>query len=375
MPRRVPRWPAAFGQAAAVSAPAPVTGPLAITGIRAWRLREPDSNRRYTVVRVVNSNGVTGFGEGGPIKSVDFAAAKTLITGRKATSQEFVRSRFATMPSLEAAVNNALLDLSARVTGTPLYQYLGGPVRFKARLMARLPEIEQVTLAQQNGFRAFTLSVPPRESMSRLQAYVDSMKKRLDDFKKAAGGDAEVVIDGGGALLPGDAAVIARALERAHPIWFDEPSSVVTSDALSRITDETVLPVGIGRDIHDINAFQNLLRLGCVDVVRPSLGLNSLHKIRRIAAIAETHYIAVAPFHDGGPIGTMHGIHLGGSLTNFYVQEVPLPSSARDRAMRAEILGGTVERATDGFAMLFNQPGLGVRIDEQALNKYSEETL
>jgi galactonate dehydratase len=112
-----------------------------------------------------------------------------------------------------------------------------------------------------------------------------------------------------------------------------------------------------------------------VDVIRPSLGLNSLHKIRRMAAIAETHYIAVAPYHDGGPLATMFGIHLGGSISNFYVQETPVAVSARDRAMRTEILGGAPERVADGFAQLVNQPGLGVRVDEQALDRYSEETV
>jgi L-alanine-DL-glutamate epimerase-like enolase superfamily enzyme len=34
-----------------------------------------------------------------------------------------------------------------------------------------------------------------------------------------------------------------------------------------------------------------------------------------------------------------------------------------------------VERAQSGFAPLINQPGLGVRVDEQALSRYSEETL
>jgi galactonate dehydratase len=338
-------------------------------------LREPDSGRRYTNVRVTSQSGASGFGEGGPIKGVDFAEARTLLTGRRATGLELVRSRLAAMPSLEAAVSNALLDLSARVAGVPLYQFLGGPVRFKARLMARLADSGQVRAAQQHGYRAFTLLVPPRESMSRLQAYVDSVRKSMDNFKEVAGADAEVVLDGAGALLPGDAAVIARALERSHPIWFDEPTSIQSQDALSRITDESTLPVGLGRNIHNISDFQNLLRLGCVDVLRPSLALNSLHKIRRMAAIAETHYIAVAPYHDGGPLATMLGIHLGASLTNFYVQEVPIPQSDRDRAMRAEILGGTVERAQEGFATLVNQPGLGVRVDEQALSRYSEEAL
>jgi galactonate dehydratase len=369
MRRRIP-LPVPFAQVPPASG-----GPLSIAGVRAWRLREPDSGRRYTIVRITSQSGASGFGEGGAIRSVEFVEARAALTGRRATAAEFVRNRFAGTPSLEAALSNAMLDLSARAAGVPIYQYLGGPVRFKVRMMARLADPGQAAAAKTAGYRAFTLTTPPRESMSRLQAYVDSIRKSMDDFKKLAGDDAEVVLDGAGALLPGDAAVVARALERAHPIWFDEPTSVISLDALSRITDESTLPVGLGRHIHNIGDFQNLLRLSCVDVLRPSLGLNSLHKIRRMAAIAETHYIAVAPYHDGGPLATMLGIHLGASLSNFYTQEAPIPASPRDRAMRAEILGGVVERAENGFATLVNQPGVGVKLDEQALTRYSEETL
>src|SRR4051794_3793377 len=59
--------PAAFAQALPLSA-----GPLSIATIHGWRLREPDSGRRYSVVRVTSQTGVSGYGEGGPIKTVEF---------------------------------------------------------------------------------------------------------------------------------------------------------------------------------------------------------------------------------------------------------------------------------------------------------------
>jgi len=43
--------------------------------------------------------------------------------------------------------------------------------------------------------------------------------------------------------------------------------------------------------------------------------------------------------------------------------------------MRAELLSGYGETATAGFAALINQPGLGVRVNERALDQYSEETV
>ena len=88
--------------------------------------------------------------------------------------------------------------------------------------------------------------------------------------------------------------------------------------------------LGLGRKIHDIPAYQNLLRQASVNVLRPALGLNSLTKIKRIAALAETHYVAVAPYHEGGPIGTMAGIHLAAALPNSYAADVPAPAADRD---------------------------------------------
>ena len=168
---------------------------------------------------------------------------------------------------------------------------------------------------------------------------------------------------------------MANALERNHLVWFDEPTSVLTTDALAKITDESVMPIGIGRSVHDIGVFQNLLRFGSVNVLRPSLGLNSLPKIKRIAAIAETHYVAVAPYHGGGPVGTLAGIHLAAALPNSFIQEVPVPASDRDAAMRAELTSGNVEAGEKSFAALLNRPALGIEVNEKALDAYSEERI
>ena len=61
-------------------------------------------------------------------------------------------------------------------------------------------------------------------------------------------------------MTPGDAASVAVALERSHPIWFDEPTSVTTQDALAKIVDESAMPIGLGRNITDMAGFQSLSR-------------------------------------------------------------------------------------------------------------------
>ena len=355
--------------------------PLAIAKFRAWRMKEPVSGRRYTVVRLQSESGDTGYGEGGPTAAAEIVEARAAVIGRRANESEFIRARLTAIPAMEAAVGNAMLDLLSRSRKLPIYQFLGGPTRFKARLLAQLEGTDEASTAapleraRRRGFLAFTMPVLQRDAMIPLQEYVDRVRKRVANMQAMGGTGAEWVLDGAAGLTPGDAAMLAAALEKTHLMWFDEPTAVLTTDGLAQITDESVMPIGIGRKLHDIGAFQNLLRFGSINVVRPSLGLNSLTKIKRIAAIAETHYVAVAPYHGGGPIGALAGIHLNAALPNSYAQEVPIPAADRDAAMRAELTSGEKELAAQGFAALMNRAGLGFEVNEKALDAYSEERI
>ncbi|HKD06062.1 MAG TPA: enolase C-terminal domain-like protein [Bryobacteraceae bacterium] len=366
---------------AAFAPPAAGDHPLKIEQFRAWRVKEPVSNRRYTVVRVQSQGGTAGYGEGGPAVAAEIAAARDAAIGRRATDSEFIRSALRHTPSLEAAVSNAMLDLVSRAKNVPIYQYLGGPVRYKARLLGHLegataveaaPSLER---AKRQGIQAFTMAAPLRDAMIPLRAYVDLVKKRFSEMQALAGPSSEWVLDGAGAMTPGDAASVASALERTHPIWFDEPTGVITQDALAKIVDESVMPIGLGRNITDITGFQSLLASGSVNIVRPDLGQNSLTKIKRIAALSETHYVGIAPFHNGGPIGAIGGIHLNAALIYAYAQQIPVPASNRDAAMRAEITSGLKETGDKGFFALINRPGLGFEVNEKALDAFAEERI
>jgi L-alanine-DL-glutamate epimerase-like enolase superfamily enzyme len=152
------------------------TDRMAIASARGWRLREPDSGRRYTVLRLETRGGLIGYGEGGPAASAAILEARAAAIGRRPNESEFIRHRLAANPAMEAAVNNAFLDLLGKATNTPVYQFLGGPTRFKARVLAGLDGDSETALASplkravQQGFRAFTVPITTRDAMWRMQA-------------------------------------------------------------------------------------------------------------------------------------------------------------------------------------------------------------
>jgi galactonate dehydratase len=122
-----------------------------------------------------------------------------------------------------------------------------------------------------------------------------------------------------------------------------------------------------------MGAALDLLREGVADVLRPDVSVHGISRIRKMAALAETYYVAVAPRHDGGPIATAAALQLAASLPNFFIQQAPLVEAAEDRAMRRALVREPVEEVSAGFFPVPSGAGLGVTVDEAELEKYREK--
>jgi galactonate dehydratase len=243
---------------------------------------------------------------------------------------------------MRGGLNIALLDILGKATQAPIYRVLGGPTRNKARAITRLAgstDDELKTDLQKQlaaGYRAFLI---PVVSPARLKALRD------------AAPDADFALEGQSKLTPGDAASVAAAMEPLHPLWFDEPCPVSNLETIRKISEETAVPLGFGRTISDAGTFQDLLREGLVDLLRPDLLTLGVTGVRRLAALAETYYVDVAPWHAGGAIAHAAALHTAASIPNFFIAQ----SSAADA------------QATNGFFALPKGPGLGITVDEHTL--------
>lgn len=339
-------------------------------------MREPVSGRSYTVVKVETASGLAGYGETAQAAGAEVALAARAVRGRQATEYEVLRRELAALPFLAAAVNMALLDIVGKFAKAPVYQVLGGPTRFKARALAPLAGATDDALvsdcrrARDAGFRAFLVPAPAAKSPNQGQSFVLAAKRRLEALRAETGEEMDFVLDAAGLLTPGDASMLSAALERFHLLWFDEPCAGTSLGAAKKIAAERVTPLGFGRNIRRGSEFQDLLREEAIDILRPDIGASGISGIRRMAAIAETYYVAVAPYHDGGPVATAAALHLAASLPNFFIQQIPLPAAGQDRLMRAEIAGAGLETVKDGFAALPSGPGLGITVNEAALERY-----
>lgn len=369
-----------IASAAQAASPSMPGSQLQIAELRSYPLREPVSGRSYTVLKLRTRGGLEGYGECAGIAPADLARTLEVVRGKEATRFETVRHELKGAPAgVVAALNMAMLDVVGRSLKAPVYQVLGGPTRNRCRALAPLEGSTDAELAdsaaraRKAGFQAFLVRVPRPEARNQGQAFVIATRKRLEAVRQAAGAGTDLVLDGAASLVPGDAASLATAFERFHLLWLDEPCEIANLDALKKIASENVTPLGWGRFIQQPAAFQDLLREDAIDVLRPDISLNGISRIRQMAAIAEPYYIAVAPYHNGGPVASAAAVQLAASLPNFFIQQIPFPAAEQDRQMRTAV-GGTIEAVREGYAVLPTTPGLGITIDEKALEEYKERT-
>ena len=356
-------------------------GDLDIKDIRGWTLKEPVSKNTYTVIKIQTGSGLVGYGECSQLSPAEFAEAKRIIIGTPVTSFEVVAPKLSHVTTARAAINIAMLDVTGKIAKAPIFQVLGGPTRFKARALAPLTgNTDQELINSMNrlkalGYLAFMVPIPTVVWRNQGQEYVLATRNRLDALRAAGGENTDFVLDGSNKLTPGDAQMICEAIENFHVLFFNEPCLPVSIGAIKKLSAENVTPIGLGKGITGENQILDLIRDDAVDIIRPSIGLNGISQIKRMAVIAETYYIAVGPDHNGGPIGTAACLHLAASIPNFFVQKIPCPEAEEDRLMRLALVAEPVETIKEGYAPLLTGPGLGITVNEKNFEKYMEASL
>jgi galactonate dehydratase len=346
-----------LAQARSQPGPPAAAGPHAIREVRAFQVAASPQNPSYVVLQIKTASGLTGYGECRTLTSAELKATADAITGRAATSYEVLDPLVP--QAVRGALNIALLDILGKATNAPVYRLLGGPTRNKARAITPLSgDTDAALTADLNrqfalGFRAFLLPIPAPAAHIQASDFVHAAVARFEAMR-AAQPAADFALQCNSELSAGDAAAVATALEKLHPLWFDEPCAVSNIATLHKISDETVVPLGFGRGIADGGVYQELLREGVIDLLRLDVHTHGITGMRKLAALAETYYVDVAPWHEGGPIANAAALHAAASISNFYIAQLanPAPNSVRD-----------------GYFTLSAAPGLGVEVDERELQK------
>lgn len=145
------------------------------------------------------------------------------------------------------------------------------------------------------------------------------------------------------------------------------------SDRIGEITQATSIPIATGERLYSRWDFRTVLDQG-VAVVQPDLShAGGISEVRRIAALAESRDVAIAPHCPLGPIALAASLQVGFATPNLLIQEQSLGIHYNTES---DLLDYLVDPAVfayrDGYVDLLHAPGLGIDIDEKAVARAAE---
>lgn len=270
------------------------------------------------------------------------------------------------LTSALSGIEQALWDISARELGVPVHRLLGGAVRERIRMYGWLPSPsygDYVDLAQvlpEQGFSAYKVGIEGAFEPIDTPARVDAAVEQIGSLRAQLGDAVDLGIDFHGRCTPAMAIRLAEALEPFRPMFIEEPVPPENVDALARVARSTSIPIATGERLFTKWAFREVLERGAVSIVQPDVShAGGIFELRKIAAMAECHYAAVAPHCPLGPIALAASLQLDACIPNLLAQE--------HFTLGEGYLTKPFE-VVDGYLEVPTGPGLGVTLDEDALD-------
>src|SRR5690606_29041 len=113
-----------------------------------------------------------------------------------------------------------------------------------------------------------------------------------------------------------------RALEPFRPLFVEEPVPPGDPLLLKAVADKVSCPIATGERLVDRQAFEPLFQLRASNIAQPDLcHCGGFSEGRKIAAMAETAGVGIAPHNPLGPIAGVAALHFDIATPNFVIQE------------------------------------------------------
>ena len=265
------------------------------------------------------------------------------------------------LTSALSGVDQALWDIAGKALGVPVYQMLGGPTRDRIRVYKGVGDPKTLTEGLSQGFTAFKTGISAGRPARIVEnkKFIDTVVERFAEARKIAGPEIDIAIDFHGAVNPATAKLLIKALEPYQPMFIEEPCQCENVDMMADIARGTHLPIATGERIFTKWGFREILEKHAAAILQPDLcHAGGISEVRLIAGMAEAYYAGIAPHNPLGPISLAACVQLDACIPNFVAQE---HTTFGEGYLKEPF------KFKDGFIELPTKPGLGIELDEDAL--------
>lgn len=391
---------------------------MKITDFKTFVVGTPPPHRGGPVwifVKLVTDNGIAGYGEvyGVPFRPDVVAAMCEDVAARHVVGQSpfeterlwrIVYSRAYgqhpdhSIQGVLSGIEMACWDIVGKALDQPVYNLLGGKVQEKLRSYTYLyPSDEdeaKVASGEADPLDIGNIFGDPERGPKRALEYVaqgftavkfdpimpmgafdprmpslealDNAERMVKNMREAVGTKCDLLIGTHGQTTTAGAIRLARRMEAYDPLWFEEPVPPDNVEEMGKIARATSIPIATGERLSTKYEFAALFAKGGCAIIQPALGrVGGILEAKKIAGMAEAHYVQIAPHLYCGPLEAAANIQIGACSPNFLIQE----SIQRFDGFHAELLKKPIEWQ-DGFIIPPSAPGLGVELDEDVAARH-----
>lgn len=335
-------------------------------------------------VRITTEEGLHGWGEGttppnvAPVVAQIRSLAK-LLAGESAWNIEKLWRRMyiteentlgGTLYAAISAIDIALWDIVGKSLGAPVYKLIGGKIHAALRVYAsyRWGDIPRTAEAYSRktkelisqGFTAgkydpFGPYPGPERQLST--AVLNEVREMVRGIRE--GGPAfDICVEAHGKFNLASAGRIIKMLEPFDPFFLEEPVPPENVDAMAALQRSTNIPIATGEGLQSHFNYREVLAKQAARILQPDAArTGGITAMKKIAAMADAHYVTFAPHNPNGPICTAASMHVAASSPNFLVME----EGNKDTADYKDLFAGGWSQKLASWEVP-ESPGLGIDI-------------
>jgi L-alanine-DL-glutamate epimerase-like enolase superfamily enzyme len=323
------------------------------------------------------SQGASGAGAVGGIVACLLPIALGMDPQRPATVRHalYNRSLFWARGGISqgviSAIENACWDIAGKARGMPVHRLLGGPAREDIRVYASIGLgateefiLNDVVKAQEQGYDL--LKVRSFKNVHRTIELLEEVKRVLKPGTR-------ILFDAIMGVAPEpwtfkEALAVGRKLETMDAVLFEEPCRTDDIDGYVELRKRLDVPIAGAETYNSRFDFQRIIDAGGVDVVQPDATIvGGISELLAVAAYAQSKFVRVVPHTWGSSVTRMTNWQAALSCPWCeLVEHSPYTNPLVDALLVEGSLGIEKGRFAPPQA-----PGLGVKLDDEIIAKYS----
>ncbi len=334
-----------------------------------------------TVIRIETDDGIVGWGEAQSPVSPNTTATivrelvRPLVMGCDPFDIEAIWTRnYAAMRERGhptgfyidalAGTDIALWDIVGKAVEKPVHKIAGGRYRDAILLYAGVGGADPVEVADSAeehlsyGYKALKL---------HLLLDGEGVAEVCRAVRQRVGPGIMLMVDTHTRQTVASAILLGRALEKLGFTWLEAPIMPEDIPGQAEITRALDMAVAIGEWARTRYEMREQFERRAYDIAMHDIARTGITEGHRIATLADTYNIPVAPHIGGGGIlATAATVEWSASCPNFMIME----HAHHANALKSRILKEPYE-PENGYYKVTDRPGLGVEVDEEALERYA----